>query len=124
MTHPLPVKFQVLNKYINKLKGEKLKISKRKEIKKDEFRKNKDTRHPAYIYARVGNDYKFIGLTHSPITDNVKNIKLEKNPNPADKKDAYFRPKSEIAKTNKFKKKENGWFFSKIDKEKINRYKK
>lgn len=101
-----------------------MKVKRQKQIAKNEFRKNKDTRHPAYIYAKVGNDYKFIGLTHSPITDNVKNIKLEKNPNPADKRIAYFRPKSERAKVNKFKKKENGWSFSKKDKEKINYFKK
>lgn len=101
-----------------------MKIKRQKELTKNAFRKNKDTRHPAYIYAKIGNDYKFIGLTHSPITDNVKNIKLEKNPSPSDKRTAYFRTKSEHAKANRFKKKENGWFFSKNDKEKINHYKK
>lgn len=101
-----------------------MKIKRQKEIAKNEFRKNKDTRHPAYIYAKVGNEYKFIGLTHSPITNNVKNIKLEKNPNPVDKSTAYFRPKSERAKVNKFKNKEKGWSFSNTDKEKIKRYKK
>lgn len=101
-----------------------MKVKRQKEIGKNEFRKHKDSRHPAYIYAKVGNDYKFIGLTHSPITDNVKNIKLEKNPNPKDETTAYFRPKAERAKVNRFKKKENGWFFSKKDKEKISRYKK
>ena len=101
-----------------------MKIKNQKEIKKNEFRKNKDTRHPAYIYARIGNEYKFIGLTHSPITDNVKNIRLEKNPNPKDKKTAFFRPKAEKDKINKFKKKEVGWSFSKNDKKKIDKYKK
>ena len=101
-----------------------MKVKRQKEIKKNEFRKNKVTRHPAYIYARIGNEYKFIGLTHSPITDNVKNIKLEKNPNPHDNKSSYFRPKAEKDKVNKFKKKEIGWFFSKKDKENIDKYKK
>lgn len=101
-----------------------VKINRKKEISKSEFRKNKDTRHPAYIYARIGNEFKFIGLTHSPITDNVKNIKLEKNPNPNDSSVAYFRPKSEIAHVNRFKKKESNWSFSKNDKFKINKFKK
>lgn len=101
-----------------------MKVKNNKEIKKNEFRKHKDSRHPAYIYAKVGNEYKYIGLTHSPITDNVKNIKLEKNPNPNDNRTAYIRPKSEKAKTNRFRKKENDWRFSKKDKEKVNRYKK
>lgn len=101
-----------------------MKIKNKKEIVKDEFRKNKDNRHPAYIYAKIGNEYKYIGLTHSPITDNVKNIKLDKNPNPKDDRTAYIRPKSEQAKTNKFKKKEQGWKLINSDKEKINRFKK
>ena len=101
-----------------------MKVKKQKEIKKNEFRKNKDTSHPAYIYAKVGNSYKYIGLTHSPMTDNVKNIELEKNPNPNDSRKAYFRPNAKKANTNRFKKKEQGWFFSKTDKQKINRYKK
>ena len=99
-------------------------MKQKEQSKLNEFRKNKDTRHPAYIYARVGNEYKYIGLTHSPITNNVKNIKLEKNPNPLDTKTAYFRPKSELGRVNRFKKKETGWFFTKKDKEKINKYKK
>ena len=101
-----------------------MKVKNQKEIKKDEFRKNKDTRHPSYIYSRVGNNYKFIGITHAPITNNVKNIKLEKNPNPKDKSNAYFIPKSQSAKTNRFKKKEIGWKLSERDKQKISKYKK
>ena len=101
-----------------------MKVKNQKEISKNEFRKNKDTRHPAYIYAKVGNDYKFIGLTHSPITNKVKNIKLERNPNPTDSRDAYFVPKASKARVNRFKKKENGWSFSQSDKKKINQYKK
>lgn len=99
-----------------------MKIAHQKEVLKNEFRKNKITGHPSYIYARVGNKYKYIGLTHSPITDRIKNIKLDKNPNPRDSRVAYFRPKSESAKTNNFKKKEEGWFFSREDKRKIDRY--
>lgn len=101
-----------------------MKIKNKKPIVKNEFRKNKSTGHPSYIYERVGNDYKYIGLTHSKLTDGISNIKLEKNPNPKDNRTAYFRPYSEKAKTNTFKKKESGWFFSKKDKVKINRYKK
>ena len=90
-------------------------------IKKNEFRKNKGTLHPAYIYAKVGNEYKFIGLTHSKITDGVKNIKLEKNPNPKDGRTAYMKPVVESGKTNKFSKKKKGWNLSVQDKKKANR---
>ena len=43
-----------------------------KKEKRDEFRKNKDTGHPSYIYEKVGSKYVFIGLTHSPITHKTK----------------------------------------------------
>lgn len=99
-----------------------MKIKKQKEIKKDEFRRNKETQHPAYIYARIGNEYKYLGVTHSEITKGIKNIKLDKNPNPKDKKNAYITPNSEKQQINKFKKKNVGWKMSKTDKVKLKNY--
>ena len=99
----------------------KTKKIKKKTVKKDEFRKNKDTGHPSYIYQKVGKKYVFIGITHSPITKSAQNIKLDKNPNPNDKKDAYFRPKAKEAPINRFKKKEKGWKLSKSDKQKADK---
>ena len=55
-----------------------MKVKNQKESKRNEFRKSKDNGHPAYIYAKVGNSYEFIGITHSDLTNGVKNIKLEK----------------------------------------------
>ncbi len=101
-----------------------MKVKNQKLINKNEFRKNKDSGHPNYIYAKVGNEYKFIGLTHSPITNNIKNIRLEKNPNPKDNRTAYFKPKAERGKVNRFNKKQIGWYFSKRDKQLIDKYKK
>lgn len=101
-----------------------VKVKNKKPVKKDEFRRSKTNQHPAYVYEKVGNDYKFIGITHSPITKGSKNIKLDKNPNPKDKKTAFARPKSEKAKTNAFKGKEKDWKLSKTDKKKIEKIKK
>ena len=98
-----------------------MKVKKQKEIKRDEFRRSKRTQHPTYIYAKVGNEFKYIGLTHSEVTEGIKNIKLDKNPNPNDKRNAFIKPKVEKAKTNNFKKKEKDWKLSKSDKEKINK---
>ena len=98
-----------------------MKVKNQKESKRSEFRKNKTTEHPAYIFAKIGNKYKYIGLTHSEITDGVRNIKLDKNPNPKDKSTAYARTKTEQARTNDFKQKEKAWKFSKSDKEEINK---
>ncbi len=100
-----------------------MKVKNQKEVKKDEFRKNKSNGHPAYIYAKIGNEYKFIGITHSEITEGMANIKLDKNPNPKDKKTAYARNKIEKGKTNDFKAKEKGWGLSKSDKKKIEKIK-
>lgn len=62
-------------------------------MSKVKFKKNYSTNHPAYIYAYdfVTKKYKFIGMTHSPITKGVKNIEIS-NPNPLDIKKSYFRP--------------------------------
>lgn len=79
-----------------------MKVKNQKETKKNEFRKNKASGHPAYIYAKVGNDYKFIGITHSSITDGVKNIKLDKNPDPKDKRKANARKPLSASNLNKF----------------------
>ena len=48
--------------------------------------------HPSYAIRKVGNSFDSIGLTHSPVTDNKKNIKLRKNPNPRDSRISYIRP--------------------------------
>lgn len=100
------------------------KVKNQKPTKKDEIRKNKKNSHPAYIYEKVGNRYKYIGLTHSPTTQGVRNIKLEKNPNPNDNRDSYARPKSETGATHEWKKPEATWKLSKQDKEKLKPYQK
>lgn len=98
----------------------------KKELR-NEFRKKntKDGRgHPTYIYARQGNDYFYLGLTHSKVTKGVKNIELEKNPNPNDNRKAYIRTKAERNNKASFGKKLKGWFISSNDKEKIKKYRK
>ena len=61
---------------------------------KTHYRKNYKTNHPAYIFAYIPKtkEYKYIGITHSPVTDGIKNIKMADNPNPKDKSQSYFRP--------------------------------
>ena len=75
--------------------------------------------HPTYVYAKVGKEFKYIGITHSAITKGVKNIRLEQNPNPKDNKPAYVRPKAQKADRSRFGKGLNGWKFSERDKAKI-----
>lgn len=96
-------------------------MPKRRQSKNEFRRTNKKggKNHPTYIYAREGDDYVYLGLTHSRITENVENIRLDKNPNPKDKRPAYVRPMSQKANRSSFGKKFIGWFFSESDKEKI-----
>ena len=75
--------------------------------------------HPTYVYAKVGKNYKYLGITHSSVTDGITNIKLEKNPNPRDKKTAYVRPYPDKANRSYFGKRYPKWVFSENDKIKI-----
>ena len=70
-------------------------MSKSKKLFKKHFRVNhskESSGHPSFIIRKVDDNYDSIGLTHSPITDNKKNIKLRKNPNPKDNRASYIRP--------------------------------
>ncbi|MCM1306483.1 MAG: hypothetical protein NC037_01030 [Bacteroides sp.] len=87
----------------------------RKNEPRNEIRDHKRSGHPAYIYEKVGDEYKFLGITHAPITRNMKNIPLEQNPNPQDKRPAYIKPKSEQDKKSQFGSRKKGWRLSKND---------
>ena len=92
-----------------------------KYIKKNEFRKNNSkeyTGHPTYIYAQVGNEFIFVGITHAKITDGIKNIQLERNPNPKDKRPSYMRPFADKKHKSSFGKKLKGWKLTENDKKK------
>ena len=93
--------------------------------KRNEFRKNKKSGHPAYIFEKVGNEFVFLGLTHSSITRGVKNIRLERSPNPDETKTVFIRPMSEKLRSNKFSKQPyKNWSFTKSDQKKIDKIKK
>ena len=67
-------------------------MSKPKRPFKKHFRVNhskESSGHPSYIIRKAGDCYDSVGLTHSPITDNRKNIRLRKNPNPKDNRASY-----------------------------------
>ncbi|MGN1227998.1 MAG: hypothetical protein ACI4TX_05095 [Christensenellales bacterium] len=99
-----------------------------KTIKKNEIRKNllkEANYHPAYLMSIKGDKGKIVGLTHSPLTQGVKNIELRHNPNPEDVRKAYARPYIKdipISKlsTNKY----IGWKMSKENKKIVNKIKK
>ena len=92
-----------------------------------EFRKHNSKKgggHPTLIYRKEGDNYIYIGFTHSPISQGVKNIELNVNPNPKDKSKSYAKPKPEKDKKYTFGKREKGWRIDPTDKEKIEKIKK
>lgn len=95
---------------------------------RNEFRKrNKGggDGHIQHIYRKVGNTYEFIGITHSKVTRGVKNIKLDRNPDPKDRDAAYLKPTPEKASTREFRKKpECGIKFADSDLPKVEAVKK
>lgn len=114
-------KTQLNNVRQNKSKSTKNCSKKKPTVEaRDEFRTHKKNGHPSYIYAKVNGKYKYIGITHSKITNGVKNIELEQNPNPNDKEKAYARTMAKKDKVKKFKAKPlAGWKMSERDKKKI-----
>lgn len=98
-------------------------MSKKRNVKSlDEFRDchTKERKgHPTYVYARVKDEFKYIGITHARITDHIKNIPLEKNPDPFDKDSAYLRPITSCDKSKHFGKPKVGWKFTQNDNKKV-----
>ena len=92
--------------------------------RKDDIRRNKRTRHPAIIFKKEGHNYWYHGLTHAPETDGIKNIKLNKNPNPNDSTPAYFRPEPQKDNKDMFDEKYDCWKLSKSDKKRMEKYQK
>lgn len=86
-----------------------------------QFRRGKSANdgHPTYIYAKEGDEFKYIGITHSRIVKGIENIELEKNPNPEDTRPSYIRPNTEKDKQTKFGRKLPNWHFSNDDKGKV-----
>lgn len=89
-----------------------------------EFRFNRVTNHPTYIYAKDGRNYKYIGLTHAKITQGTENIPLSKNPNPKDPRSSYARPFADRKPISTFGKKLDGWSLADADKATMNAIKK
>lgn len=98
------------------------KVKKRNEFRKDNSKQGKG--HPTHIYAQIGDEYEYIGITHAEITDGIKNIPLEKNPEPNNKSKAHIKPNPQKAHKASFGAKLKGWAFGPKDKEKVNEVKK
>ena len=73
--------------------------------------------HPTHLYAKKGDLVKYHQLTHSKkiMDTDIENIELKQNPNPKDKRKAFFIPISEQAKLEKFDKEKKNWKLSEDD---------
>ena len=74
--------------------------------------------HPVYVFDKKEDTFHYIGITHSPITQGVRNIELERNPNPNDERKSYARQKTEIT-SDKLQTTYRDWSFTEKDKRKI-----
>ncbi len=83
-----------------------------------------DAKHPAYIFAEVNGEFKYLGITHSPVTQGVRNIKLDKNPNPQDVRHSFARKVAKQAPKSKFSKRLTDWTMDESDRKKLKKYEK
>ncbi len=83
------------------------------------FKNAKFTGHPQYVYDDIGKEYKVLGITSSPKTNGVANIKLERNPEPKNTKTAYVRVNPDKVEKGVRNEQLKGWKFSDNDKKKV-----
>ena len=72
-------------------------------------------RHPAYIFLEKGNIFVFVTITHSNhVSDHIA-IKLRKNPNPSDSRDAFYVSEIREDTKDRFRKRLNNWKIDQLD---------
>ena len=76
-------------------------------------------RHPAYVFYEKGNIYFYVSITHSSEIKGKELIKLIKNPNPMDKRNAYYVVEIRKDTKDKFGKKLLNWKLDPEDDRKI-----
>lgn len=84
------------------------------------FHSKETTGHPSYVFDEEGNKYKILGITGSPTTNGVLNVKLKKNPEPNNNDDAFVHTQPSEIKKGVRNKKLKGWKFSEEDKKRVN----
>ena len=71
-----------------------------------------------YVFEKKDDKFHYIGITHSPVTQGVRNVKLERNPNPNDHRTAYVRPKTDST-NEKLQTRFTDWKFSENDRKTV-----
>ena len=80
------------------------------------FHNKETTGHPQYVYDETGKEYKVLGITSSPKTNGVLNIRLKVNPEPKNSNAAYVLPTTSKINKGVRNTKLKGWRFSSSDK--------
>lgn len=83
------------------------------------FHGKQTTGHPSYVYDKNGKVYKVIGITESPITNGVSNIRLFKNPEPNNSNPSYIRPNPIEVPNGTKSTRLSGWKWSETDKKTV-----
>ena len=108
-----------------KTKSKHAQLKRKKEFRykvilvKVEGKKIVKIRHPAYIFLEKGNKYIYVSITHSKKVKDKMVIKLIKNPNPNDKRNAYYVVEVRQDTKDKFGKRLNQWLLDENDDEEI-----
>lgn len=94
-----------------------------------EFQWHKRTKsrngHPAFIYARSGDKYRYLLFTHSSQTDGKQNEKLKHNIDPLETdKDSYLRPKHFVSHKDDFDPPKKKFYIHQDDLGTVKKYKK
>lgn len=96
-----------------------------------EFRYNRKRKHYSYIYRHLGNYRRNLLISTKPVrkiknngkVKTIKNIELEKHPNPNSNKKVFIINKSYTDHKNVFDYNLKNWKFYKIDRLKVKRIK-
>ena len=83
------------------------------------FHGKETTGHPTYVVDNNGKVYKVIGITKSDKTNDILNIRLDKNPEPNNSAPAFIRPKTIDVPNGTKSVKLKGWKFAGSDKPKV-----
>lgn len=83
------------------------------------FHSKETTGHPSYVFDENGNKYRVLGITSSYKTNDVLNVRLEKNPEPNNPRPAWVQPHVKEVDKGAKNIKLKGWKFSDNDKKTV-----
>jgi len=83
---------------------------------------NKKESHPQHVYAKQGNKFKGLEITHAKKVKGKKLKRMIKNPDPSDTRSAYFVTTHTVTHEKKMGKPLKNWQLSKEDNTQMKKY--